>query len=442
MNPTRFSMILVMVFSTTTGAACAQEAAPEAPTPPPFTDQVWGGNYPKHPHIQFHDGKTYVALSATDQDEPYIWAYDHETKAWQGPVQVGQNQLPPSDQHGNPSLIIDDDGYIHVWYGGHGHRTSEHVYARSANPGDISEWIHPKFDTKLTYPMPCVLSDGTVAVMYRRGNHSMPGSDAWLYRFSSDNGQTWSQPRVIVQRMTRATDADVYCVPAKFGGRDRIAVGVSDEYLQGVQTSRHSTEDLFYFEYDVTEDKIYNVEGEPIDAPNGLSHAQMVEHCRLADYKALGNKSYRISARPVVAEDGTIYVLAPNGDPAGFDRKPGQSYGGLPRIWRWSAEQKAWTHADPDRPFNYWLAAEDGRLVTYAGGDKPTRIVSADHGKTWTTQATIPASKPDRGWVSVLHNAARGQDHPDARAIVIERPERRGQLGRAWLWGDSGLIGR
>jgi len=403
-----------------------------------FADDIWGNNYSKHPHMQFHDGKTYVALSATAQDEPYIWAYDHEAKAWQGPVQVGQNQLPPRDQHGNPSLIVDDEGYIHVWYGGHGRRTPEHVYARSAKPGDISEWLHPGFDTKLTYPMPTVLSDGTVAVLYRRGNHSMPGSDAWLYRFSRDNGQTWSEPRVLVQRMTRSTNADVYCVPSKFPGRDRVAVGVSDEYLQGVKTSGHSTEDLFYFEYDVTEDKIYNVEGEAIDAPNGLSHAQMGEHCRLADYEALGNKSYRISARPVVAEDGTIYVLAPNGDPAGFDRNPGKSYGGLPRIWRWLADEKKWTYADPGRGLNYWLRSVDDKLVNYAGTeDHPhARLVSDDHGGTWRLDAAIDVPRAANKRFGTLYNAARGQFHPDARAILYGRHQ---TDRRALLWGDSGF---
>jgi hypothetical protein len=406
-----------------------------------FADDIWGNNYAKHPHFQFHDGTTYIALSAMDQqDEPMVWAYDHESKTWEGPVQVGENQLPPSDQHGNPSLIVDDAGYIHVWYGGHGNRTSEHVYARSARPGDISEWIHPDFDTKLTYPMPTVLSDGTVAVMYRRGNHSMPGSDPWLYRFSKDNGKTWSEPRVIVQRMARRNGkADVYCVPVKFPGRDRIAVGISDEYHEGSKHWRHTTDGLFYLEYDATEDKIHNAAGEAIDAAEGVSHAQLLEHCRIADYAELGNKSYRISARPVIAEDGTIYVLAPNGDPAGFDRNPGESYGGLPRIWRWLPDEKKWTHADPGRGLNYWLRWVDGKLVNYAGTEehRHARLVSEDHGKTWRVAATIDIPRIVNERFAALYNAARGQFHPDARVIFYGRQR---DDGRALLWGDSGFV--
>ncbi len=416
-------------------AAAAADNLPQAH----FADDIWGNNYAKYPHFQFHRGATYIALSATDRDEPMVWAYDHDAGTWQGPVQVGENQLPSNDQHGNPSLLVDDDGYIHVWYGGHGHKTSERVYARSAKPRDIAKWIHPEFDTKMTYPMPTVLGDGTIAVMYRRGNHSMPGSDPWLYRFSKDNGQTWSDPRVIVQRMSRRNGkADVYCVPAKFPNRDRIAVGISDEYHEGVKDRRHTSDAIFYLEYDATEDKIYNAAGEAIDAPRGVSHEQMLEHCLIADYAALGNKSYRISARPAIADDGTIYVLSPNGDPAGFDRNPGKSYGGLPRIWRWLPQHKRWTHADPGRGLAYWLRCVDGKLVNYANtaDHRHARLVSADHGKSWQVAAVIHIPRlADKRFVT-LYNAARGKFHPDARAILYgrDRTDR-----RALLWGDTGF---
>ncbi len=179
-------------------AAPADHARDEAL--PPFTDVVYGNNYGKHVHLQSFHGKTYIALSAADDDEPYVWSVDHETGQWQGPVQVGVNQLSLDDMHGNPSLVVDNEGYIHVWYGSHGPRhTSEQVYARSKHPEDISDWIHPAFDTDITYPMASAMSDGTICVLYRAGGHGMPGSAAWEMRKSHDNGLTWSEPRVIVQ---------------------------------------------------------------------------------------------------------------------------------------------------------------------------------------------------------------------------------------------------
>ncbi len=102
---------------------------------------------------------------------------------------TSHNRLPPEDMHGNPSLVVDDAGYIHVWYGGDGRITSERVYARSKRPEDIAEWIYPPFDTRLTYPMASVMSN----VLHRRGNHSMPGSAPWIFRRSTDYGATWKR---------------------------------------------------------------------------------------------------------------------------------------------------------------------------------------------------------------------------------------------------------
>ena len=108
-RPGRFSLLAAFTFVLVLGVNGATAAAAGADdAPPPFTDVVFGHNYAKHVHMQSFRGKTYIALSATAEDEPFIWSVNHQTGQWKGPVQVGLNELPPEDQHGNPSLVIDD----------------------------------------------------------------------------------------------------------------------------------------------------------------------------------------------------------------------------------------------------------------------------------------------------------------------------------------------
>jgi hypothetical protein len=71
---------------------------------PYFSDEIFGDQYTKHPNFQYAEdanghGKTYLSFSATDDDDPYIWAYDHQLKKWEGPVFVAQNYLPKNDLH-------------------------------------------------------------------------------------------------------------------------------------------------------------------------------------------------------------------------------------------------------------------------------------------------------------------------------------------------------
>ncbi len=57
------------------------------------------------------------------------------------------------DNHGCPSIDIDDDGYIYVLYGGH---AAEIILSKTTNPCDISSWHSEVIkigDSELTYPV-------------------------------------------------------------------------------------------------------------------------------------------------------------------------------------------------------------------------------------------------------------------------------------------------
>ena len=91
-----------------------------------FTDNGYGAALATtmHPSGEYYDGITYVTYQGSYED-PYVAAYEHATKKWIGPFKAGTSVLGKDpnvkiDNHGRPAMIVDNDGYIHIVFGGHG----------------------------------------------------------------------------------------------------------------------------------------------------------------------------------------------------------------------------------------------------------------------------------------------------------------------------------
>lgn len=77
------------------------------------------------------------------QNDYSIAVTDYNTKSHQvsDPVVVGKSV----DNHGNPSILIDEQGYIYVAFGGH---SQDYSIVKSIRPYDISEWKAKIFSFK------------------------------------------------------------------------------------------------------------------------------------------------------------------------------------------------------------------------------------------------------------------------------------------------------
>jgi hypothetical protein len=115
------------------------------------------------------------------ENAPAIGYYDHRRGTFSRPVVLGSN--PDMDAHRNPTLLIDEDGFLYVFYGAHGHPTK---VLRSRRPHDISVWDQRAdiSDPKTSYPEPFQLLPGELFVSYRQN----PG---WRCRWSSDGAVSW-----------------------------------------------------------------------------------------------------------------------------------------------------------------------------------------------------------------------------------------------------------
>lgn len=58
-------------------------------------------------------------------EDPYVAAYNHLTDEWSGSFKAGSSILGKDlskkiDSHDKPPMVINNAGYIHIFYGGHG----------------------------------------------------------------------------------------------------------------------------------------------------------------------------------------------------------------------------------------------------------------------------------------------------------------------------------
>lgn len=133
--------------------------------------------------------------------DSFIRYYDLENDTVSEEFLVG---LGHGDDHGAPTLCIDDRGYIHVFYGSHSDKSQ---YSVSASPEDISLWInktHTIPDTYgYTYPK-AVFADGLIYVFFRSRSHGGSSLNQGNYAFikSEDYGDTWSEQIEFVDAST------------------------------------------------------------------------------------------------------------------------------------------------------------------------------------------------------------------------------------------------
>ena len=243
----------------------------------------------QHPAGIHHEGVTYVCYQGPMED-PYVAAYNHQTGEWLGPFVAGESDLgrlpdrQKVDNHGKPTLIIDNAGYIHVFFGGHGgspehgpnplgnHHHGANKHAVSKRPLDISEWetldTIPPFGT---YNQAVKMDNGDIYLFYRHGAHR---SD-WVYQKSTDNGRSFEAP-VSFLKHKRRDDLDAVDSWYAWVGRGRgDDIIVSYDYhlcwdmKAGVNGRGHTTErhDAYFMIFNTRDGSWRNVQGAALEMP-------------------------------------------------------------------------------------------------------------------------------------------------------------------------------
>ncbi|MCA9013125.1 MAG: BNR-4 repeat-containing protein, partial [Planctomycetaceae bacterium] len=172
-----------------------------------------------HPSGHHHQGTTFLAFEGTDR-APHVCSYNHKTRTWVGPVKAGDNLLfATNDGHGRPSIVVDNRGYIHLAYGGHGgHRGlginplgtnghGEQTHVVSMKPMDVTAWRKVENISPFgTYSQFVKSDEGHLYLFFRHGTHK---SD-WVYQCSTDAGETFGPPVIVLMHRTDRDDPTIH----------------------------------------------------------------------------------------------------------------------------------------------------------------------------------------------------------------------------------------
>ena len=411
----------------------------------------------QHPSGVYHKGITYIAYQGALED-PYVASYNHKTKVWKGPFKAGVSEMGKDpnrkkniDNHGKPALLIDDAGYIHIAFGGHGgtresgenvlgnHHYGKNLHAVSKNPLDISSWeTLDNVSLFGTYSQFIKMDNGDMYLFYRHGAHR----SNWVYQKSTDNGVTFDAP-VSFLKHKRRTDIEAedswYPWVSRGLGNDIIVAfdyhicrdKNNSQDARGHIPERHN---VYYMVFDTNTGQWKNVKNEPLKMPLTKE---------MADEKTLVKH---------IPNDWTFQGITdvdPNGNPhvcmlVGPD--VGGKRSGLKRIqhFRWNGQE--WLQSE-----NSNLPKGDGDLEVKSATEvsiylesessnavgEISRWDSFDGGDTFK-KAQVFLSRKHSGFVisSLINNA-----HPDARIIVGEK-QKGTDFRNMYLLGDHGPIKR
>ncbi|MBN2295292.1 MAG: BNR-4 repeat-containing protein [Pirellulales bacterium] len=171
--------------------------------------------YKTFPHAVVENGFVYCVFQ-NSHGRPQAMAYDIQKAKWRGPVQISPAGLGKEDKHGAPSLCIDNEGYLHVFFGCHGIR-GPMLYSKSIKPYNITAWEKERLSIKdATYPGLIRLANGEICLLYRQGDHLNP----WALRISSDNCKTWSPPEQVIDMRKNHPDKGLNAYCRFFPGSD------------------------------------------------------------------------------------------------------------------------------------------------------------------------------------------------------------------------------
>ena len=156
----------------------------------------------QHPAGEYYEGVTYVTYQGRLKILTWLPMImrpaSGRDRIKAGVSVMGKIPREKIDNHGKPAMVIDDEGNIHLVFGGHGGMPSHGInplgnahkgrmqHVVSKRPLDIAEWEAldniPPFGT---YNQFVKMDNGDIYLFYRHGAHR---SD-WVYQKSSDNGR-------------------------------------------------------------------------------------------------------------------------------------------------------------------------------------------------------------------------------------------------------------
>jgi hypothetical protein len=118
--------------------------------------------------------------------------FDHETGAVPRPTILLNKQT--DDAHDNPTLMLDDAGYIWIFSPAHGRSRPSYIH-RSRRPYAIDDFERV-LQTNFSYPQPWYVPGRGFVLLHTRYG-AAPGPQRRLFLWKSPDGRIWDEPRLL-----------------------------------------------------------------------------------------------------------------------------------------------------------------------------------------------------------------------------------------------------
>jgi len=383
----------------------------ESKAPTATVKNAWGNLYKFHQsRAHYRSGKTYMTWVGPN-NHPYVSDHDHKRNHWNH-QRVGTNLISQKDYHGNPSILIDQKGFLHVFYGGH----NKHMrYSRSQKPLSNSDWQDLTYHipyTESTYPQLFEMSDGTIYCFYRRKTHR----GNWSCITTQDNGETWSEEVHILDGKSPPGNG-WYASFAKDPNQDHLHLlflwHASKDDLP------HSRRNLYYMQMEHSSGKWTGIENEKLNTP--LSFEEANKKVKIFDSK---NK---YSSIPQL-------WLAVDGHPVGLNRISDRDGVITRHLHVWTGE--SWRTQKV--PIDVILKPTKKEWVGFRSRDGIVqKFTSIDKGANWTHKEIILQTDGEQNL-----NALFADAHQDAVLLITDKIDAKRIPGkqRLWVWGKSGFL--
>ncbi|WP_168796636.1 BNR-4 repeat-containing protein [Cognatitamlana onchidii] len=235
---------------------------------------------------EYYKGVTYITYQG-EKEDPFVAAYNHAEKKWIGPFKAGTSVLGKKpgkkiDNHGKPTLILDNEGYIHVVFGGHGgsralgenalgnYNGGKQIHVKTKNPLDISSWEEVDNISPFgTYSQFLKMANGDIYLFYRHGAHR----SNWVYQVTKDNGITFSPPVSFlktkpVEDSTMTNTYDSWYTDLKIGNSNEILVSYNYHLCRSINNvhigERHH---CYFMVFDTAKNEWRNIKEETLKIP-------------------------------------------------------------------------------------------------------------------------------------------------------------------------------
>jgi len=413
-----------------------------------FTDNGYGSPVKtmQHPSGEYYKGVTYVAYQGPLED-PYVASYHHETRKWTGPYKagvsvLGKNAKAKLDNHGKPAMIIDDAGYIHLVFGGHGGLESHGenplgnthlgrmIHVVSKEPLDISSWkVLDNIPPFGTYNQFVKMENGDIYLFYRHGGHK----SNWVYQISTDNGRTFASP-VSILKTKRRTDVEAHDAWYAWFSRaqDNKIIAGYNYHLCKKEAHDGERHNCYYMVMDARDHTWRNVRGEKLTVPLTKEYADTMT--QVVDTGDLW------TARGTAALDskGFPHVTLQVGEHMGLKGPKQMTH------YRWTGHK--WTKGErlgppeADGDIRVSSPGNVSLLLAYKNDDKTGEVAwwtSADGDQRFKKGKVLIHGKKTRFAItSIIRNA-----HPDA-IVVVAGKKGGSDFTKMYLLGDNGACQR